>query len=258
MITVGAIDQQGKSPWYAEQGSNVLISAPAGDNTAGITTTAISNTYRSDFIGTSASAPMASGVIALMLSINPQLTWRDVPIILARSARVNDATDAGWVAGFNHKYGFGVLDATAAVTMAKSWASVGDSSSLKACTTSVSSSADVPDTGAALSTTAALINCGIRAIEHVAVTVQIDHEYSGDLAIDLFSPTGTVSSLATPRRCANGDRTKNTCGTFSGWQFGSVRHLDEQASGNWHLAIKDTVAGKTGKLLGWSITVYGR
>lgn len=258
VITVGALDQQGRSPWYAEQGSNILISAPAGDSLAGITTTAIANTYRSDFIGTSASAPMASGVIALMLSVNPQLTWRDVPIILARSARMNDPTDTGWSARFNHKYGFGALDATAAVNMAKSWITVGGTSTLKICTTTVSGVTDLPDTGAPLSSTAALLNCGISAIEHVAITVQVDHEYAGDLAIDLFSPTGTVSNLATPRRCETNDRANNTCGSFLNWQFGSVRHLDERASGNWNLAVKDTVTGKSGKLLGWTITVRGR
>ena len=43
----------------------------------------------SRFNGTSASAPMVSGVIALMLEANPNLTWRDVQEILVRSARQN-------------------------------------------------------------------------------------------------------------------------------------------------------------------------
>lgn len=41
----------------------------------------------SRFNGTSASAPMASGVIALMLEANPNLSYRDVQEILVRSAR---------------------------------------------------------------------------------------------------------------------------------------------------------------------------
>jgi subtilisin family serine protease len=43
--------------------------------------------YTSRFNGTSAAAPLVSGVIALMLEANPQLTWRDVKEILVRSAR---------------------------------------------------------------------------------------------------------------------------------------------------------------------------
>ena len=55
-----------------------------------------------------------------MRSANPDLTWRDVKLILAASARKNDPGNAGWVDGgrkyrgsyedryhFNHEYGFG-------------------------------------------------------------------------------------------------------------------------------------------------------
>jgi subtilisin family serine protease len=45
--------------------------------------------YTSRFGGTSSAAAMASGVIALMLEANPNLTWRDVQEILVRSARQN-------------------------------------------------------------------------------------------------------------------------------------------------------------------------
>lgn len=45
--------------------------------------------YTSRFNGTSAAAPMVTGVIALMLEANPNLSWRDVQEILLRSARQN-------------------------------------------------------------------------------------------------------------------------------------------------------------------------
>ena len=45
--------------------------------------------YTSRFNGTSAAAPMVTGVIALMLEANPNLTYRDVQEILVRSARQN-------------------------------------------------------------------------------------------------------------------------------------------------------------------------
>jgi subtilisin family serine protease len=45
--------------------------------------------FTSRFNGTSAAAPMVSGVIALMLEANPNLSWRDVQEILVRSARQN-------------------------------------------------------------------------------------------------------------------------------------------------------------------------
>ncbi len=265
IVTVGAVDQFGRMPWYGERGSNILVSAPAGDGSAGITTTAISNAYRSDFAGTSASAPMASGVIALMLSVNPKLTWRDVPIILARSARKNDSTDPEWAGRFNHKYGFGVIDASAAVRMARSWASVGDTQNLKRCDTSSQEVATISDGGGggggggvALNSILKLSDCAISAIEYVKVTVQIEHEYSGDLQIDLMAPSGSSSNLATPRLCGSSERSNNQCGSFASWSFGSVRHLDERAPGDWRLSIQDRVTGKSGRLQGWNLTVYGR
>jgi proprotein convertase subtilisin/kexin type 2 len=258
IITVGAVDQFGRLPWYGERGSNVLVSAPAGDGAAGITTTAISNAYRSDFMGTSASAPMASGVIALMLGVNPQLTWRDVPIILARSARKNDVYDPEWAGHFNPKYGFGVIDATAAVRMASTWTSVGDMQTLKRCDISSTEFGAIPDGGDALRSTLKLNSCDILKIEYVNVAVQIDHEYTGDLQIDLLAPSGSSSNLTTSRLCGSTERNNNQCGSFAQWTFGSVRHLDELASGDWRLSIQDRVPGKSGRLQAWSLTVYGR
>ena len=123
VIPVCAVDHRGRWPIYGEPGANLLVCAPSSDDNdaVNITTAGLRSTFRSDFNGTSASTPMVSGVVALMLSINPNLTWRDVRLILAQTARRNDATDTEWVASafgpaFSHKYGFGVVDANAAVT----------------------------------------------------------------------------------------------------------------------------------------------
>lgn len=97
--------------------------------------------YTSTFNGTSSAAPNASGVVSLILSANSELTWRDVRHILASTSTHIDANDPmvelpvgagtfvahdGWVensAGynFNNLYGFGRVDAGAAVAMAKSY-----------------------------------------------------------------------------------------------------------------------------------------
>jgi len=112
---------------YPETGANVLVAAPTGSVAlalgndtgvgSGIFTTDTTgefgfnispdpNTgqefdrdfladtdYTSRFNGTSASAPLVSGVIALMLEANPNLSWRDVQEILVRSARQNAKFD---------------------------------------------------------------------------------------------------------------------------------------------------------------------
>ena len=64
-----------------------------------------------------------------MLEANPNLTYRDVQHIIANTARINDANDNGWQVNgaghdVSHKYGFGVIDAGAAVNMAETWTTV--------------------------------------------------------------------------------------------------------------------------------------
>jgi subtilisin family serine protease len=92
--------------------------------------------------GTSSAAPNVSAVVALMLEANPALTVRDIKFILAKTAvRVDPdqpkvspsiylgapfTLEQGWVrnaAGyfFSNWYGFGAVDAGAAVAMAKSY-----------------------------------------------------------------------------------------------------------------------------------------
>jgi len=81
------------------------------------------------------------GVIALLLETNPSLTWRDVRHILASTARQIDAArsavtvaladgqyfaEPAWTTNaasfkFHDWYGFGMVDASAAVNMARSY-----------------------------------------------------------------------------------------------------------------------------------------
>ena len=69
---------------------------------------------------------MVSGIVALMLEANPKLNWKEVQAILIKTSRVVDESDSDWVTNggkykVNHKYGYGLVDAKAAVEMAKNW-----------------------------------------------------------------------------------------------------------------------------------------
>lgn len=269
VVAVAALDHNGRAPAYAEPGANVLVAAPGGELGAGITTTTIRGNYTSGFAGTSAAAPMVSGVAALMLAVNPSLSWRDVRLLLARSARHVDPNHGGWMPGrgtqapypFNPVYGFGAVDAAAAVAAAANWQSVGGSDRQLSCGP-YTAAVDQPleDAGAPLTSTIAVdpAACAISRIEFVEVEFDAEHEYSGDLQISLSSPAGGVSELARPRRCASAARSVDDCGRFAGWRFGSVRHLDEAAGGAWRLSVADAVAGRIGRINGWSLRLYGR
>jgi proprotein convertase subtilisin/kexin type 2 len=259
-ITVGAVGPDGKRLSYSEPGANILVSAPAED----ITTTTVNGGWRADFRGTSASAPMISGVVALMLSANPQLTWRDVKLILAKSARKNHPTDTGWVTAngynFNPSYGFGVPDANQAVTLSKTWASVGGSSTLKSCGPYIKAPnialQDAPAVGREATDIVTIdASCAITKIEFIEVLFSAAHAYSGDLRVTLESPSGLQSVLAQRRSCNDAG---DACRPYTNWQFGSVRHLDEPSLGQWKLKVSDDSARDTGSWTNWSIKFYGR
>jgi hypothetical protein len=74
------------------------------------------------FGGTSAAAPTVNAAAALMLSVEPNLTWVNVRDILRATAVQIDPANADpqgmWVGGFSWWYGFGRLDIDAAVQAA--------------------------------------------------------------------------------------------------------------------------------------------
>ena len=119
-----AVNDRGERAEYSEEGSNLWVCAPSGDEERqGNLTTQNYDRYQNGAAGTSSSAALVSGVAALIRKANADLTWRDVKLILAGSARKNDTSDSGWTTGatkygsttdtynFNHQYGFGVVDA---------------------------------------------------------------------------------------------------------------------------------------------------
>ncbi|GMR20311.1 MAG: hypothetical protein BMS9Abin36_0906 [Gammaproteobacteria bacterium] len=275
VIAVAAVTDSGTKSSYSEQGANLWISAPGGEfcsthtlsttdrsANAGYNTAAtagatdyVNQNYTKCFNGTSSATPVISGAISLMLEANPNLGWRDVRLILAETARKNDAGDADWKSttapyNFNHNYGFGVVDADAAVTRAKTWTNVGPE---KTYTTSLSMPTDgaIPDNNlTGISDTITVSNSGIGSIEWVEITFTSDHTYSGDLELILTSPAGAVSLLSKQHTCG-------PCSTYSGWVMGSARHLGEGADGDWRLRVRDTDVGVTGNFQSWKLKFYG-
>ena len=276
VIAVCSVDDRGIAPSYAEKGANLIVCAPGQGRNEGIVTTALLGSYRTDFSGTSASAPMVAGVAALMLEVNSALSWRDVQRILSTTARQNHPGDPGWITAggirFNHQYGFGVADADAAVRAAKTWVSVGGSAEQKVCGPFIRSpGVQIPDSpsfsipGSVVTDAMSTPNCGITNLEFVEVHFTSNHPYAGDLRIRLVSPNNLVSELANERACgSNVPNASNPCRVgYNDWRFGSVRHLGEpltanQASGPWTLEVSDRGPKDVGNLTSWSLTLYGK
>jgi len=149
VITVGAVRIDGRAASYSDPGACLLVGAPSGDldtNPTGLFTTDLlgldgvnmigffpPNEDLSGYVfsglafsGTSAAAPQIAGLAALVLSANPNLTYRDVQKIIILSSRHFDFADPDLStngAGFlvSHNVGFGVPDAGTAVRLAQNW-----------------------------------------------------------------------------------------------------------------------------------------
>jgi len=190
-----------------------------------------------------------AGIVALVLEANPNLTYRDVQAILINSTTVNDHADGDWTsngAGFmvNHKYGFGLINANQAVTQAQSYALLPQEKNITVPKTSVGLA--IPDFSRV--STAIEVSQSLT-MEHVEITVWIQHASRGDLDIRVTSPTGTVSVLAEPH--------SDTAANFDGWTFTTIRSWGESSEGRWTLTVEDKKQGKTGIINFWQVIIYG-
>ncbi|WP_157800896.1 S8 family peptidase [Bacillus solitudinis] len=108
VISVGATDENNELAFFSNYGPSIDVVAPGFE------------VYSSDFLpykgssynrysGTSMSSPIVAGVASLLLSKHPDLTPVEVMYVLQQSAK-----DLG-TPGFDTKYGFGLIDAVAAL-----------------------------------------------------------------------------------------------------------------------------------------------
>jgi subtilisin family serine protease len=125
-IAVAASTNRDLKASYSNFGLGISICAPSNGGTLSITTTDATGTlgyssgnYTSTFGGTSSACPLAAGVAALVLSANPNLTWRQVRRVLEQSAdKIDTAGGAYSALGHSTKYGYGRVNASRAVQLA--------------------------------------------------------------------------------------------------------------------------------------------
>ncbi|XP_038236623.1 proprotein convertase subtilisin/kexin type 7 isoform X2 [Dermochelys coriacea] len=230
-VTIGAVDDEGNRPFYAEECASMLaVTFSGGDKLRRSIVTTDWNMEKGTgctegHTGTSAAAPLAAGMIALMLQVRPCLTWRDVQHIIV-------------------------------FTATKIWESVPYLASYMSPV--LKEGRTVPQVPQALEVTwnvtaTDLTLSGMKTLEHVAVTVTITHPRRGNLEIKLLCPSGMVSKIGTTRSL---DSDPNG---FADWTFSTVRCWGEEAQGMYRLIIRDVgdETLKTGTLKQWQLTLYG-
>lgn len=299
-IAVGALTNTGVLAPYSETGSHLCVVAPSSGGTLRMATTDLAGTvgynpdplvpdieeteysYTKHFGGTSAAAPVVSGVIALMLQANPSLTWRDVKEILLRSSLQVDPTSATWIKRTTRSnpslppikhsslYGGGLIQAKAAVEMARTWTLLApqisssrtiepkvsvnyENNPKKGQAVAQSTIVTTPKNTQIPKTMRQVINFKGTApiqVEHVTVKLNLTHAYRGDLAISLRSPGGVVSALATA--------TLYDFGTdYTDFTFSTLHHWGESGQGDWILEVTDTSPADDGFFQEAIVTLYG-
>ena len=278
-VTVAAIEADGYIASYSTYGAHILVSAPAGSVTTDVTGLGVgydgllNGDYTNVFGGTSAAAPIVTGVVALILDANPLLGWRDVHAILSLSAigtgsiyggpantehfgwRWNKASN--WNGGglhYSEDYGYGMVNAYNAVRMAEVWSlffpqAQTSANELSLSTGVISANQAMVDAGTLTYNFSVAQN---MSLEHVSLGLNFTHANLTQLRIQLVSPSGTSMNIY------NG--TTGTAATSDlglSYAFGLDGLRGEQMAGTWSLRIQDTTLGETGTLNSVELTGFG-
>lgn len=133
-ITVGALSQNMLKTAYSEWGSAILCMGYGSYDLLTFEDYGLMTTFPSVngfspvtniMNGTSGACPIVSGIVALLLSHNPELSWRDVKELISRSCYITDPEEFiqnGAGRYVSERYGYGVLNVRKIIKRAKKWA----------------------------------------------------------------------------------------------------------------------------------------
>ncbi|XP_037238422.1 proprotein convertase subtilisin/kexin type 4 [Falco biarmicus] len=258
-LSVGSVLAGGQRPWYSEGCAAILTTTYSSRTTSEvqIVTTDLHHRCTNKHTGTSASAPLAAGVIALALEANPALTWRDLQHLVVRTSKPTHLQAEDWAVNgagrkVSHYYGYGLLDAGLLVEMAKAW--TGTQPQQKCSVKAL----HAPQTiGSKLTVSTDVSFCSgrtkcIRSLEHVQVQLCLSYSRRGDLVIALTSPMGTTSTLVTVRPYDTSQQ------GYKDWTFMSTHFWDENPNGTWVLQLENKGdAYNTGLLTSFILHLHG-
>jgi len=244
-ISISSTSERENIPWYSEPCASTLAStySSGASDEKQIITTDLRGMCTKKHTGTSASAPLAAGIIALALEANPELTWRDVQHILVRTSEKHQLNTKDWKVNsmgrwFSNRYGYGLMNAGRIVETALTWRNVPSQKLCKVVpiTLAGQSSGTKSTIGNAL-VVEFKFDCdeSLTMLEHVTAVLSLTPTGKrGDLEINMISPSGTKSNIL-------GQRPHDIIQSagFNRYEFLSVEFWDEDPSGKWKIEFKN-------------------
>ncbi|WP_017651594.1 S8 family serine peptidase [Fortiea contorta] len=290
VIAVAASTSLNKKAAYSNWGTNIALCAPSNNAPPGmwfqdagfmqtqpaiasyqaglgmLTTDQIgaagyeSGNFTSNFGGTSSATPVVAGVAALILSANPDLTAAQVKKILQETADkiidVNPDPQLGLRAGtydakgHSQWFGYGKVNAAKAVQAASQLRAVA-SSGTKQISGKNETQIAIPDNNRqGIKSAIAISDTG--TIQNLQITVNITHDFLGDLEIYLIAPNNQQVLLQ--NRTLGRRTTLQTTYTVRS-QPSLKQLLSLPAKGRWQLWLIDYAPQDIGKLNSWELTI---
>ncbi|XP_067939674.1 furin-like [Watersipora subatra] len=258
-LSVSSVSEHNYPPWYLEQCASTIAStysSGASGSEKQIVTTDLRKSCTKTHTGTSASAPLAAGLVAVMLEANPKMTWRDVQYVTLASANPEPVLSQGGFQTngvgrkYSHKFGYGLMDCAKMADTAKDWVTA-PPQLIKHLPK------EYPDKDLRSKYTQEIKvdkcswgdNGCIRYLEHVQIVLNISSVRRGRLSVKLKSPAGTESTVL-PTRSSD-----SSSAGFKEWPFMSVHFWGENPAGAWQLEV--TNGDQAGKITYYQLVLYG-
>ncbi|XP_063696789.1 furin-like protease 1 isoform X2 [Culicoides brevitarsis] len=254
-LSISSATEEGSVPWYSEMCSSTLATtySSGGQGEKQVVTTDLHHSCTASHTGTSASAPLAAGIAALVLEANSNLTWRDLQHIVVRTAKPGNLKDPTWSKNgvgrrVSHSFGYGLMDAVAMVRLARTWKTVPDQ---QRCEINAPHLDKQIPPKSRLKLQLTVQHCkGVNFLEHVQAKISLTSQRRGDIQIYLTSPAGTKVTLLTSR-----SHDVSRAG-FNNWPFMSVHTWGEAPHGHWQLEIYNE-GRYMAQITQWELVFYG-
>lgn len=218
------------------------------------------DSYTNTFGGTSSACPVAAGVVGLMLSVNPDLTAREVRQILQSTTDKivdpNPDPQLGLHYGSYDKnghslwFGYGKVNAFKAVQEAQRRRLSGRQLQrlVKAeATTAVA----IPDNSASGAVSSLRI-AEQGLLQDIQISVEVDHEFLGDIDLTLIAPDGE-RVLLQGRTLGAQQQLRQTYSLKTTPTL--ARLLKRSITGTWQLRSTDYAVGATGQIRQWALVL---